>query len=302
MKSKRIISLLIVLMVAICGAVYYFVHEEQLFEDGPLAPNVSEPRVYFHTGLAGGRPTIEPDAFPSVTLNEIPSSDEKSLPWEAFEERVQSVSLGTNSGHTYTLFFKESLGMSSQSPWPVSDNYVLGERAEESSQFWITNTTVAQKNEYQEVVRTYKNIESGKEYTVPLVRFWFIGNTVSPEQAVTALITSPNPAITKTGACDVVTYDPYMQEDRVQDTQTPRAFDTTYQIQFLVEKLGADLLQQISNKSLSGICGTYGPYQSEWRGFSAGTFVADGGVLIYIDPSTSTISEYNLIRVAKTKN
>lgn len=299
MKKQRLIGLLIVLVAVVGSAVYYFSHEDELFEDGPLAQTVQQqPGVYIHSGRTGAwnEPVSNFDQE-MITIETIDSYSGTTYA-ENFQEKINQITLGTFNKKTYTLFVREDFGTVPSSPVPIASMYELYEAHQEpSEQFFVLNTTVNVRDGYNEVVRTYQNVDSKRTYTLPIMRFWFIGNA-DPIQAIKALIKVDEQSLMTSGACDVNVFDyEEYQQDTPKKQPDDNPFEREYQIIFKPEKLNDSALQKLTNTSLAGVCGEYGQQMMQW-GLRTGTFTVDQGVLIYLPPKDDVWGVYNLIRIS----
>ncbi len=199
-----------------------------------------------------------------------------------YEERIDSVDIYQNGvPGVYTIFTKQDFEVEKNTGKIII--YYAGPELKEYSDYSFYQ--LEKRVEGNTVIQKIQHVRTGDIYNVPLFEFWILGDSVTPKNTISALITTPNEEIRNSGACSVVGEEFYESDDHYQE---PTLTDIqNYHIEFNFDKLNSELVNKLQNKSIKDICGKYTSL-----GY-AKMFTAKNGILLFF-PEHSNWSAYNI--------
>lgn len=203
-------------------------------------------------------------------------------PETTYEERIDSVDIYQNGvPGVYTVFTKQDFEIEKNTGKIII--YYSGPELKEYSDYYFYQ--LEKRVEGNTVIQKIQHVRTGDIYNVLLFEFWILGDSVTPKNAISALITTPNEEIRNSGACSVVGEEFYESDDHYQE---PTLTDIqNYHIEFDFDKLNSELVNKLQNKSIKDICGKYTSL-----GY-AKMFTAKNGILLFF-PEHSNWNAYNI--------
>lgn len=262
MKINRLGALLILLVIIGGISSLYFLNKDKYPEDG-LSDYYSEDDYQFNS-------------FDN-SYNDYSQYRETT-----YEERIDSVDIYQNGvPGVYTVFTKQDFEVEKGTGKIVF--YYDGPELKEYSDYSFYQ--LDKRVEGNTVIQKIQHIQTGDIYNVPLFEFWILGDSVTPKNAISALITTPDEEIRNSGACSVI--EEGVDESDLYNSEVTLTDIKNYHIEFDFDKLNSELVNKLQNKSIKDICGKY-----TTNGYSK-IFSSKNGILLFF-PEPSNWNAYNV--------
>ncbi len=200
-----------------------------------------------------------------------------------YEERIDSVDIYQNGvPGLYTVYTKQGFDVDTSTNKVLTYYYGKGTENESFDQYFLLDKRI----EGNTVIQRIQNMHSDNIYNAPLFEFWILGDSVTAQNAISALINPINEDVKNSGGCVVVDeeyYEQGYQEESVNNIKT-------YYIKFDFDKItSSDFLNKLKDMTLENICGKY-TYNNTG---SNSTFASKNGILLFF-PQDSFWNTYNI--------
>lgn len=203
-------------------------------------------------------------------------------PETTYEERIDSVDIYQNGvPGLYTVYTKQGFDIDVSTNKIITYYYGKGTENESFDKYFLLD----KKIEGNTVIQRIQNMQSDNIYDVPLFDFWILGDSVTTQNAISALINPINEDVKNSGGCVVKGEEYYEQVDQEETINDVRI----YHIEFDFNKItSSDLLNKLKDMPLENICGKY-----TYNNGGSALFASKNGILIFF-PESSLWSPYSV--------